>query len=148
MRGEVLRDTSSPIYPPGAYQAPSPRMGAEPPHLILDNGVIEAVHLIALRIVVLHLWDTEPGSASTPLPQRPQPCPSIITVSKLSSESTARDLASLSRVFMSRRYLVLHSVMKMVRAEEEQRVAGYRQPRRARHPKDPTHSGRGSCTRR
>lgn len=38
------------------------------------------------------------------------------TVSKLSSESTARDLASLSLVFMSRRYLVLHSVMKMVRA--------------------------------
>lgn len=38
------------------------------------------------------------------------------TVSKLRSESTARDLASLSRVFMSRRYLVLHSVMKMVRA--------------------------------
>lgn len=38
------------------------------------------------------------------------------TVSKLSSESTARDLASLSRMFMSRRYFVLHSVMKMVRA--------------------------------
>lgn len=46
-------------------------MGAESPYLVLDNGVIEAVHLVALRVVVLHLWDTEPGSASTLLPQHP-----------------------------------------------------------------------------
>lgn len=41
-----------------------------------------------------------------------------ITVSKLSNESTALDLAALSCAFMSRQYLVLHSVMITVRAEE------------------------------
>lgn len=40
------------------------------------------------------------------------------TVSKLSRESTALDFALLSWVFMSRLYLVLHSVMMMVRAEK------------------------------
>lgn len=47
---------------------------------------------------------------------------SYSTVSKLRSESTARDLASLSCVFMSRRYLVLHSVMKMVRAADRRKL--------------------------
>lgn len=41
------------------------------------------------------------------------------TVSKLRSESTAFDLALLSCVFISRLYLVLHSVMMMVRAENK-----------------------------
>lgn len=38
------------------------------------------------------------------------------TVSKFNKESTALDLALLSCRFMSRLYLVLHSVMTMVRA--------------------------------
>lgn len=38
------------------------------------------------------------------------------TVSKFNKESTALDLALLSCRFMSRLYLVLHSVMMMVRA--------------------------------
>lgn len=42
-----------------------------------------------------------------------------LTVSKLRSESTAFDLALLSCVFISRLYLVLHSVMMMVRAENK-----------------------------
>lgn len=47
---------------------------------------------------------------------------SYSTVSKLRSESTARDLASLSCVFISRRNLVLHSVMKMVRAVDRRKL--------------------------
>lgn len=40
--------------------------GAEHPYLVLDNGIIKAVHLIALCIVVLHLqeqsWYQHPSS--------------------------------------------------------------------------------------
>lgn len=42
------------------------------------------------------------------------------TVSKFNKESTALDLALLSCWFMSRLYLVLHSVMMMVRAARKQ----------------------------
>lgn len=44
---------------------------------------------------------------------------SASTVSKLSSESTALDLALLSSSFISRLYLVLHSVIRMVQAAED-----------------------------
>lgn len=79
------------------------------------------------------------------------PPSSYSTVSKLRSESTARDLASLSRMFMSRRYLVLHSVMKMVRAVDRRKLhckAPATPQLAALHPEPPTHSGTGSYTRR
>lgn len=127
-------------------------------YLVLDDGIVKAVHLVALRIVVLHLQDVElgsvSGSAPSPAPGGAQlPATAYGTVSKLRRESTARDLASLSRVFMSRRYLVLHSVMKMVRAVGSrglcQQVPAAPQPSTAPpHPNPPTHSGRGSYTQR
>ncbi len=45
-----------------------------------------------------------------------------LTVSKLRSESTAFDLAMLSCVFISRLYLVLHSVIMMVIAENKRQI--------------------------
>jgi len=38
----------------------------------------------------------------------------LLTVSKLRSESTAREFISLSHLFMSRRNFVLHSVIQIV----------------------------------
>ena len=45
---------------------------------------------------------------------------SALTVSKLSKESTAMALASLSSLFISLRYFVRHSVMMMVKARQTQ----------------------------
>lgn len=47
-------------------------------YLVLDDSIVEAVHLIALCIVVLHLQDTELGSvagSASPAPRSAQQPP-------------------------------------------------------------------------
>ena len=65
---------------------------------------------VVQQIEQLELWHTYISVAYR--------CMALSTVSKLSSESTALDLALLSWLFISLLYLVLHSVIRMVQAAD------------------------------
>lgn len=89
----------------------------------VDNIIIQSLHMkCTLRVLyctaqfyfifLQHIFKHRPYSNKEGTKQNP-------TVSKFNKESTAFDLALLSCVFMSRLYLVLHSVMTMVRAERD-----------------------------
>lgn len=50
---------------------PTPPLVLRALYLVLDDGIVKAVHLIALCIVVLDLQDTEPGSVPGSAPPVP-----------------------------------------------------------------------------
>jgi len=67
--------THGELHPPRRWSGGSAPFSPTTPlvpnnlYLVLDDGIVKAVHLVALRVVVLHLQDTELGSVPRLAPQ-------------------------------------------------------------------------------